>query len=124
MTTKTLEEYCAVCKKTLTMTIVQGDKDNSDMVWVECPSCHEIKPRDLKPPSSPEETKKEDQADSKTEGPKILTYPGTDEFEIGDTVHHRAWDDKGEVLEKRTTKGGHLMIVVEFEKKGRKKLLL
>jgi hypothetical protein len=130
MNPRQVKEYCAVCKKTVTMPVVQEEDDNPDLVWVECPECHEIKPLDLPPPA---ESGKKNRGQARAfdkdstknpESPMMRTYPGANAYELGDTVYHSAWDDTGEVIEKKFSSGGRNMIVVEFKKTGRKKLIL
>ncbi len=122
---KTVQEFCANCKKNFDMPVVQEGGPKSDMVWVECPECHEIKP--LETPQGQDMPAK-DQAGHKAAdesgGPAGRSYPGDTEFEVGDSVYHKAWDDTGEVLEKKYSSGGHLMIIVEFTKQGKKKLIV
>ncbi len=129
MNPRKVKEYCAVCKKTLIMSVVQEEDGNPDLVWVECPKCHEVKPLNLLPRSGSgkkgyAKAAALDQDSSENPESPMRIYPGGDAYELGDRVYHSAWDDTGEVIEKKFSKGGWPMIVVEFKKNGKKKLIL
>jgi hypothetical protein len=128
MDMKTVQEFCANCNKTMEMPVVQQDENNPDLVWVECPECHEIKPLDkASSPLRKNKSQKTKSGQGKTGDQQTAPtreYPGADTYKVGDIIHHTRWDDVGKVMDKKTSTGGHSMIIVEFEKSGKKKLLI
>ena len=50
-------------------------------------------------------------------------YVKTDTYEIGETLFHPAFKEKGRVVEKFNTQGGARAIIVQFQKAGRKILV-
>lgn len=50
-------------------------------------------------------------------------YSPKDEYEIGDVIFHKVWDDVGIVREKVATSEGGKAILVQFEKSSEKRLI-
>ncbi|MFQ5638605.1 MAG: hypothetical protein ACE5IR_11490 [bacterium] len=54
---------------------------------------------------------------------KVLDYDPASTYWVGQKIRHPRFKDSGEVKKKERTSGNHKMIVVEFEKKGTKRLV-
>jgi hypothetical protein len=123
------------------MPIVQEDGEEPGFLWVQCPSCHEIKPLDTRQGRTfTEETGPRDQAPARAPARKPLrpadpmprsgdpkqvrTYRPGEDFEPGDLIYHQQWNDTGKVVSKKESGGGRRIIVVEFEKMGQRKLVM
>lgn len=50
-------------------------------------------------------------------------YSPTEEYEIGDVIFHKVWDDVGIVRAKEVTSNGGKSILVQFEKNSEKRLI-
>jgi hypothetical protein len=50
-------------------------------------------------------------------------YRETDEYEVGEVVYHRSWNDYGKVLAKETLSGNRKTILVHFVNQGKTRLL-
>jgi hypothetical protein len=58
-----------------------------------------------------------------TPGKVVREYQPREIYEKGDIIHHKVWEEEGEVVEKRETANWHKVIVVSFPRAGRKKLI-
>ncbi len=134
---KEVEEFCSICQLKLKMLIVQEANPESEMIWVKCPKCNEIKPLQLADVQELTEPGPQDSAQGNgaelLEGQSGDRPGGKDAFELynpesdyepGQTIYHKLWDDLGEVVEKQASGSGRRYIVVEFKKQGRRKLLV
>ena len=52
-----------------------------------------------------------------------LKYSPQDEYQIGDVLYHKVWDDVGIVRAKEVTSTGGHAIIVQFEKNNEKRLI-
>ncbi len=52
-----------------------------------------------------------------------IEYKPNLSYEVGNIIYHPVWQEKGEVIGKTTTAGGHSAIIVRFETLGEKKLV-
>lgn len=133
---KFVQEHCSICAKELAMPVVQEDSGQSGLIWVQCPECKEIKPIEVgraKDAGNKESRARDpkEKTESKKAGPgrtgparKVVRhYRAGESFCQGEWIYHPEWDDTGEVIEKCQSKGGHEVIVVSFEKLGKKRLV-
>jgi hypothetical protein len=123
---KEVEEFCAFCKTTVKMPIVQEDGAEPGFLWVQCPNCREIKPLETRP----------GEGFAEGSGPlgrepapgsgdlQVRTYQPGEEYEPGDLIYHPQWNDTGKVVSKKESGGGRRIMVVEFEKMGQRKLVM
>jgi hypothetical protein len=141
---KEVEEFCAFCKTTVKMPIVQEDGQEPGFLWVQCPNCHEIKPLETRPgegfieesgplgrepdraagrkPLRP--PRADEPAPGSGDHPSVRTYQPGEEYEPGDLIYHEQWKDTGKVVSKKESGGGRRIMVVEFEKMGQRKLVM
>ena len=128
---KTIEQYCSVCKKTFQMPVVE-EAENKDVIWLNCPGCrgflpHMIDREDID--EADDNEKEEVQRSSENLAIEDLytdtarEYHETDEYQVGDVVYHRSWNDYGKVLAKETLSGNRKTIVVHFVNQGKTRLL-
>lgn len=126
------------------MPIVQEDGEEPGFLWVQCPNCHEIKPLEThlgeavgagSGPGAKDSGRTPFRRTLKShhpgEGPPatragetVRTYSPGEEYKPGDLIYHRQWNDTGTVVDKKESGGGRRMIVVEFEKMGKRKLVM
>lgn len=126
---KFVREYCSICQKSLAMPVVQEEESHPGLIWIRCPVCNEIKPIEAGPEDIKTESKKKTSRakakDDKTESQKrvVRHYRSGERFARGEWIYHPEWKDTGQVVEKCQSKGGHDVIVVDFEKIGKKRLV-
>ncbi len=121
-----MKQYCSVCKKQFDMEIVkQGRSEN--VIWLKCPGCQGFLPH------MPEEEKEETEKKKLTRETEIAledldiensrVYSEEQEFEIGEVIHHRSWNDYGKVIGKTQLPGNRRTIWVQFLRQGKVQLL-
>lgn len=128
---RTISQYCSVCKKTFDMPVVE-EADNQEVIWLKCPGCNGYLPHML----NQEELDDGDEAgrDEGVHGTGDLSiedlytenareYSETGQYQVGDVIYHRSWNDYGKVIAKETLPGNRKTIVVQFVNQGRIKLL-
>lgn len=127
---KFVHEYCSICKKSLAMPVVQEEESHPDLIWVSCPECNEIKPvearpEDIKTESQPKQhSRARKQAEDQEAKKRVVRhYRSGERFVKGEWIYHPEWQDTGQVIEKCQSRGGHDVIVVNFEKQGKKRLV-
>jgi hypothetical protein len=55
---------------------------------------------------------------------KAIDYDLTKEFKVNDLIFHKEFDDTGRVIEVGVTRDNEKKMVVEFQKVGRKRLIM
>ncbi len=127
---KFVQEYCSICKKSLAMPVIQEEESHPGLIWIRCPECNEIKPVEASPDDIQNQSrlKPGSKPASKPEKPDLQKrvvrhYRAGERFSTGEWIYHPAWEDTGRVIEKCQSKGGHDIIVVDFEKRGKKRLV-
>jgi hypothetical protein len=129
--TRKIEQYCSVCKKTFKMPVVE-EADNHDVIWLKCPECQGFLPYMLDSVVSGEGTKNydvstqtdtEDLALEDIDQEKAREYRESNEYKIGEIIYHRSWNDYGKVVSKEILPGHRKTIVVQFVNQGRIRLL-
>lgn len=123
---KTIEEYCSVCKRSFEMEVIKQGSSR-DFIWLKCPGCQQYLPHMPK-----EEEEEKDERKNKESGELALEdldidnakeYSEEDEFEVGDVIHHRSWNDYGKVVAKDKLPGNRRTIWVHFVRQGKVQLL-
>ena len=123
-----MRQYCSVCKEEFEMEVVkQGSSKN--VIWLKCPGCQGFLPHMSE--EEEEKSKEPENTNSKTgdlalEDLDIETargYSEKEEYEIGDVVHHRSWNDYGKVIAKDTLPGNRKTVWVHFLRQGKVQLL-
>ncbi len=126
---KTIEQYCSVCKKTFEMPVV----DSADeVIWLKCPGCQGYLPfmtGDSGDPAKASSESKEggriggDLAPEDIDLERALEYSETGEYNAGDVIYHRSWNDYGKVIAKESLPGNRKIIHVHFINQGKIRLL-
>jgi len=128
---RTIEQYCSVCKKRFEMPVVEESK-NQDVIWLKCPDCRGYLPYMLDQEGMGEtgdEEKHEAQRGSEDLAIEDLytenarEYQESGEYEVGEVIYHRSWNDYGKVIAKEMFSGNRKTIVVHFVNQGKIRLL-
>jgi Zn-finger nucleic acid-binding protein len=128
---RTIEQRCSVCKKTFDMPVVE-ESENQDVLWLNCPGCRGYLPYmvDQGELKEAEESEKENAhaasddlaiEDLYTENAR--EYQESNEYEVGEVIYHRSWNDYGKVIAKETFSGHRKTILVHFVNQGKIRLL-
>lgn len=119
-TTRTIRQYCSVCKATLDMGVVDTVQDH-EVTWLKCPRCNGILPHML---SSEDEAPKQSEPEvveapatgfDESERQAALDYDASGTYEVGQVVYHRSINKFGRVAEKTMLPGGRAAIRLVFE---------
>ena len=124
ITAKTMKQYCSVCKADYDMEIIKQGSSES-VVWLKCPECQGFLPY------MPDEDSEAQQEGSGSEEIALedldvecaKEYSEREEYEIGEVLHHRSWNDFGKVLSKDSLPGNRKTIWVQFLRQGKVQLL-
>ena len=139
-----MRQFCSVCKSTFEMEVVRESTEDG-VIWLRCPNCQGILPHmpDIAPPegadsegggSAPESkpSAAEEAADALKAAADLLdeidpeqarVYNEIETYEVGEVVHHRAWNDYGIVRATETLPGNRRIIRVRFVNAGEVQLL-
>jgi hypothetical protein len=116
---------CSVCKSDFEMDVVkQGSTEN--VLWLKCPGCQGYLPY---MPDEDEESEGIGAAEEKAVALEdldvdgALEYSEEDVFEVGQVIHHRSWNDYGRIVAKDKLPGNRRIILVQFLRQGKVKLL-
>jgi hypothetical protein len=135
--TRTIRQYCSVCKATLDMAVVDTVQDH-EVTWLKCPRCNGILPHmmsreeareAIEPPAPSEATLPADPAVAapppqppaaavaiaETERTAARDYDPAGTYQVGEVVYHRSINQYGRVLEKTVLPGRRAAIRVQFE---------
>ena len=128
---RTIRQYCSVCKKTFDMPVVE--ESSKDVIWLSCPGCKGFLPymKESEEFIFEDETEREKQAVEIDEdiAPEDIDkenareYIETEEYNIGDIIYHRSWNDYGKVLSKEVLPGNRKTIIVKFINQGKIRLI-
>jgi len=104
--------------------IKQGSGEG--VVWLKCPNCQGFLPymTDEEPTSAPADTS--DNAAVAIEDLDVdnaKEYSEFEEYDVGDVIHHRSWNDYGKIVAKETLPGNRKIILAQFLRQGKVKLL-
>jgi hypothetical protein len=113
VSSNTIRQHCSVCKADFDMDIIkQGSTE--DVLWLKCPGCQGFLPY----------MPKEDlEADAMPEEQTVAIEDLDVEFQIGEVIHHRSWNDFGKIVSKDRLPGNRRTIWVQFIRQGRVQLL-
>jgi hypothetical protein len=122
---KTIKQFCSVCKSEFDMEIIkQGSKES--VLWLKCPECKGFLPY------MPEEFDKNDAEETDDNEAVAIEdldvenareYSESGVFEVGEVIHHRSWNDYGKIVSKDVLPGGRNTIWVQFLRQGKVQLL-
>jgi len=122
--TKTITQYCSVCKKTFEMPV---DQERDDVVWLQCPGCKGFLPlmtgEDLAGDGGEEDSGNGELAPEDFDADDAREYSEADEYEVGDIIYHRSWNDYGKVVSKSELPGERKTIEVQFVNQGKIRLI-
>ncbi len=120
----TIRQHCSVCKADFDMDIIkQGSSE--DVLWLKCPGCQGFLPYMPKEEQDDADRIPEEQslALEDIEVEQAKEYSESDEYEVGEVIHHRSWNDYGKVVAKDKLPGNRRTIWVQFIRQGRVQLL-
>ncbi|MGD1048869.1 MAG: hypothetical protein ABR899_08990 [Candidatus Krumholzibacteriaceae bacterium] len=128
---RTIEQFCSVCKKTFDMPVVE-EADNQDVIWLNCPGCRGYLPHMINQEEIAEA--EENEREEARKGSEDLSmedistedareYQESNEYQVGDVIYHRSWNDYGKVIAKETLSGHRKTILVHFVNQGKTRLL-
>ena len=126
---RTIRQYCSVCKATLDMAIVETGQAH-EVTWLKCPQCDGILPH-LMSKDEPQDTGEAPAsavpaAQAPATAPAPAGIPESDKaaardydpastYEVGEVVYHRSFNRWGRVAEKTTLAGKRAAIRVELD---------
>lgn len=108
--------YCRQCKADREMKKAGKGLDGK-IVWLKCVECGKRTFLTFE---------KWESLSAKYNEPIIeneVEYDPNYSFSIGQSLYHKMWDDRGEVVKKETTTSGQNMIIVSFDRLGEKRLI-
>lgn len=126
---KTIEQYCSVCRKTFEMPVVE---EADEVIWLKCPGCQGYLPFMTGEPGDSSkaiaETQGkasggEDLAPEDIDPDRAMEYSETGEYNVGDVIYHRSWNDYGKITAKESLPGNRKIIYVHFINQGKIRLL-
>jgi hypothetical protein len=124
VSSNTIRQHCSVCKADFDMDIIkQGSTE--DVLWLKCPGCQGFLPYMPKEDLEAEGHVPEEQnvAIEDLDVEHAREYSEKDEYQIGDVIHHRSWNDFGKIVAKDRLPGNRRTIWVQFIRQGRVQLL-
>ena len=125
--TKTINQYCSVCKDHFDMEVVKQGSGKG-VIWLKCPGCQGFLPY-MQEEDDESDQSKADPAESKEIALEDLDIENAKEYsedqlyEIGEILHHRSWNDYGRVVGKGQLPGNRQTIWVQFLRQGKIQLL-
>jgi hypothetical protein len=123
---KTMKQYCSVCKEQFEMEIVkQGSNEN--VIWLKCPGCQGFLPfipeEEGGAQSDGGSAAEVDIALEDLDIENAKEYSEQLQYEVGEIIHHRSWNDYGKVISKDMLPGNRRTIWVKFLRQGKVQLL-
>jgi hypothetical protein len=141
-----MRQFCSVCKSTFEMEVVRESAEDG-VIWLRCPNCQGILPHmpDIaEPEPKPEDTgtdagtgsagsRPSPAEDALSAAAELLeeidpeqarSYNEAETYEVGQVIHHRAWNDYGIVKATETLPGNRHIIRVRFVNAGEVQLLV
>ncbi|MBN2070523.1 MAG: hypothetical protein JW814_03610 [Candidatus Krumholzibacteriota bacterium] len=124
--TRTIKQKCSVCDDYFDMEVIE-EAAGSGVPWLKCPGCKGVLPyMGDEEGEDDEEIPAEDIAPedfSPEEKENALEYDNKNEYEIGNILYHRSWNDYGNVIAKEVLPGHRKTIIVNFGHQGKIRLL-
>ncbi len=124
LSSTTIHQHCSVCKADFDMDIIkQGSSE--DVLWLKCPGCQGFLPYMPKEDLDDADRMPDEQslALEDLEIESAREYSNDQEYEVGEILHHRSWNDYGKVVAKDKLPGNRRTIWVQFIRQGRVQLL-
>ena len=121
--TRTIRQYCSVCKATLDMSIVDTVQDH-EVTWLKCPRCNGILPHMLSGEegaaaaprtSEPRVVEAPSPGFSDEERAAALDYDAAAAYQVGQVLYHRSINKFGRVIEKTVLPGQRAAVRVRFD---------
>jgi hypothetical protein len=138
-----MRQFCSVCKSTFEMEVVRESAEDG-VIWLRCPNCQGILPHmpsiaedeaaapDADGGGGARPAPAADEPDPVSAAADLLDeidpeaarpYFATETYEVGEVVHHRAWNDYGIVKATESLPGNRRIIRVRFVNAGEVQLL-
>lgn len=121
----TIHQHCSVCKADFDMDIIkQGSSE--DVLWLKCPGCQGFLPYMPKEDMVEGDERIPNEQDVALEDLDVENakeYSDDQEYQIGEVIHHRSWNDFGKIVAKDRLPGNRRTIWVQFIRQGRVQLL-
>jgi len=122
--TRTISQYCSVCKATLDMSVVDTVQDN-EVTWLKCPRCKGILPHMGSDDTTTPDAKAATSAGAETaaespvgfseeEQASAVDYDPQATYEVDQVIYHRSINRYGKVMEKKVLPGQRYVIHVIF----------
>ena len=117
-----MRQYCSVCKDHLEMTVV-SDTNEDGVIWLKCPRCKGILPH-MEDAGDADATAQSTDPLHEVDIEKAQAYDPAQDYDVGDVLHHRGWDDYGVVVEKTELPGNRKAVKVKFSEHGEIQLIV
>lgn len=116
---KNIEYFCSFCSAVKKMELQPEPKPGTDDIyWAKCKSCKQMMTVNFNELSKDSKPSLKD-----FDNLNFIDYSPKIDFEIGNGVYHKIWDDYGVVIEKDVVAKDRFTITVDFQKSGKKKLI-
>jgi hypothetical protein len=121
---KTIKQFCSVCKSEFEMEIIKQGS-NESVLWLKCPGCKGFLPYmpEVLTEAGSSNASDDSVALEDLDVDNARDYVEAEVYEVGEVIHHRSWNDFGKVLSKDTLPGNRSVIEVQFLRQGKVKLL-
>ena len=125
--TRTINQYCSVCKDHFDMEVVKQGSSKS-VIWLKCPGCQGFLPymQDDQDEGEEGKAKVPDETEIALEDLDVENakeYSESEIYQVGEILHHRSWNDFGKVISKESLPGNRRTIWVQFLRQGKIQLL-
>ena len=126
-----MRQYCSVCKGHYDMTVVRESVEDG-VIWLKCPNCQGILPHMPESDGSGATSSAAATAPARKAIADPLEdldveaarpYEPSENYAVGDVVHHRGWNDYGVVIAKQMLPGNRRVIRVRFAESGEVQLI-
>jgi hypothetical protein len=118
-----MKQYCSVCKAYFDMEVVE-EGSGDEVTWLRCPRCKGILPyMQLEEEPGAEPAAEAEFSLDSIDQDAVQEYDSQRQYEIGDVLYHRSWNDYGRVVEKLILPGNRQAIRVRFLNQGDVNLL-
>ena len=124
VSSKAIRQHCSVCKADFEMEVIkQGSGEG--VVWLKCPSCQGFLPYMPEDDAAAESETIPDAnvvAIEDLDVENALEYSEREEYQLGDVIHHRSWNDYGKIVAKDVLPGNRKTIWAQFIRQGKVQL--
>jgi ribosomal protein L44E len=117
---KRRHKYCPVCKEEVPMSVTREAEGADDLYWLECPSCSSSFAL-----TSQQYYRKKRPKISAIRRRRAKIYYTSQEYSVGETIYHNAFNDVGLVVDKASAPFSSCSgaIIVSFMEVGEKTLI-